>query len=48
MKIKSKITDIVLANRMIREMQQHNFSPDQMLNVIRLARKRFNELKKEK
>ena len=38
--------DEQIANKIIKELQEYGFTPDEMLEVIRLAREKYNELKK--
>lgn len=44
-KTKATINDVVIANKMIRTMQKLGLTPDKMLEVIKLASERFNDLK---
>ena len=37
-----------LADKMIKIMKELRLTPDQMLEIIKLAREKFNELKNEK
>jgi len=37
-----------LADKMIKIMQELRLTPDQMLEIIKLAREKFNKLKNEK
>jgi len=44
-KIKAKITDVVVANRMIRIMIEYGYTPEQMIKVIRLAKEMHKQKK---
>jgi len=41
------MTSDQLANKIIKEMQDAGLSPDQMLDVIQMARKKFQQMQKE-
>ena len=43
-----KKVDEMVADAMIREMQEANLSPDDMLRVIAMAKEKFIQMKKQK
>ena len=43
MKIKAKINDVVVANRIVKEMKEAGLTVEQMLDAIKLAKKMYNE-----
>ena len=43
---KSKLKQFEFADKIIKEMQDAGLTPDDMLRVIKLAREKYNELKK--
>lgn len=46
-KIKVKIVDIIRANKMIKEMIRYQCTPNQMLTIINLAKRKLNKLHKK-